>query len=717
MSIIQNIRERGTWIILGFIAAALIAFILQDGIGRNKGGGEFAILGEINGQEINKIDFEQKIQYQLQKYASQGAKREQLLNPLWENEVYTLLISQEAKKIGLAVGDKEIEDVIFGDESPFARPPYDQTYIDPSTGKLKVNELKAQLAKLKKSNKKEEVDQRDNIEKNEIVPAINNRLIGKYINLLTKGVQTPKWLLEKQYAESNAISNINYVYVPYASIPDNNIKVTNDEIAAYLKENSAAYQIEELQRNISLVNFSATPSASDSLTAKTNILSYKEEFKTTNDLNGYLSRAGSETFYDTTYYSKSILQLPNLDSIINKPIGGVFGPYIDGKNYTITKLVGVKQWPDSSSVRHILLVTNYNGQQVREDSVAKKLMDSIQFAIKGGAPFEEMAKKYSDDSRNKDNGGKLETFTQRNQIVQNNPQTLQYPQSLLNYVFSNSVGTKGVIKTELGYQYIEILKQSPRQAVYNLAQLSKPISASTETINAAQTAATNFASSCKDVNTFNANAKQLGKQIIPINGLKGYDFTVPGLGEKREIVKWAFEKNVNDISSPIEVGDNFIVAVINSEDKPGLASVETAKTMRAEEKNIETIIRDKKKAESLKNKLTGATLETIASNVNSQVLKADSINYTAGVLPGIGNEPKLIGAAFNKSLVNKISSPIVGNNGVFVLSVSGLGAVAAQQDMNTFKLQQNGILANAVFNSYKALKKTAKIVDNRTKLF
>jgi peptidyl-prolyl cis-trans isomerase D len=165
------------------------------------------------------------------------------------------------------------------------------------------------------------------------------------------------------------------------------------------------------------------------------------------------------------------------------------------------------------------------------------------------------------------------------------------------------------------------------------------------------------------------------------------------------------------------VGDNFIVAVINSEDKPGLASVETAKTMRAEDKNIEAIIRDKKKAESLKNKLTGASLETIASNVNSQVLKADSINYTAGVLPGIGNEPKLIGAAFNKSLVNKISSPIVGNNGVFVLSVSGLGAVAAQQDMNTFKLQQNGNLANAVFNSYKALKKTAKIVDNRAKLF
>jgi len=102
MSIIQNIRERGTWIILGFIAIALIAFILQDGIGRNKGNGDLAILGEINGQEINKIDFEQKLQYKIQKYAAQGqnVKREQILNNAWEEELYTTLISQESDKIG-----------------------------------------------------------------------------------------------------------------------------------------------------------------------------------------------------------------------------------------------------------------------------------------------------------------------------------------------------------------------------------------------------------------------------------------------------------------------------------------------------------------------------------------------------------------------------------------------------------------------------------------
>jgi peptidyl-prolyl cis-trans isomerase D len=724
MSIIQNIRERGTWIILGFIAIALIAFILQDGIGRNKGNGDLAILGEINGQEINKIDFEQKLQYKIQKYAAQGqnVKREQILNNAWEEELYTTLISQESDKIGLAVGNKEIEDILYGDQSPFLNfpnPPNDQQYISKTTDeqgndKYVINKqgLATYISQLKKSNKKELVDQRDAIEKNEILPAVKNRLINKYINLLIKGVQTPKWLLDKQYAENNAISNINYVYVPFTSIPSANIKVSTDEINAYLKENSAAYQTDELQRNMSFVGFSATPTAPDSLVAKNNILGFKENFKTTTDITAYLNNAGSETQYDSAYYSKSILQLPNIDSILNTNIGGVYGPYIDGKNLTLTKLVGKKQWPDSANVRHILLVTNYKGQIVREDSVAKKLMDSIQTAIKGGASFDDLAKKYSNDGRNKDNGGKLETFTQRMQIVQSNPQSIQYPQALINYVFDNPVGTAGVIKTELGYQYVEILKQSPRNPVYNLAQLSKPIAASKETIAAAQSEATKFAASCKDVASFTANATKLGKQPIPANGIKGYDFQIPGLGEKRDVVKWLFEKEVNQVSEPIEIAENFIVAIITGEDKPGLVSAETAKSM-----NVEELIKNKKKAEQLKAKLKGASLEAIAAANNTQVQKLDSLGYNNNSIQGVGAEPKLIGAAFNKSLVNKISDPIVGNNGVFALTVNNLGAIAAQLDANTFKYQISGEQANLISGSYRALKKSAKIVDNRTKLF
>jgi peptidyl-prolyl cis-trans isomerase D len=141
-------------------------------------------------------------------------------------------------------------------------------------------------------------------------------------------------------------------------------------------------------------------------------------------------------------------------------------------------------------------------------------------------------------------------------------------------------------------------------------------------------------------------------------------------------------------------------------------SVETAKA-----KNIEGIIRDKKKAETIKAKLKGATLEAMAAATGATVLTADSLSFASTSIAGLGNEPKLVGAAFNKSLLNKVSEPIAGNAGVFTLSVSNLAANTAQTDLTTFKEQYQGRLSNTILNAVLALKKTAKIEDNRAKLY
>ena len=76
-----------------------------------------------------------------------------------------------------------------------------------------------------------------------------------------------------------------------------------------------------------------------------------------------------------------------------------------------------------------------------------------------------------------------------------------------------------------------------------------------------------------------------------------------------------------------------------------------------------------------------------------------------------------MGAAFNKSLLNKVSEPIEGNTGVFTISVSSLGATPAQMDVNTFKAQIDNDQSRTMRSAYLALKKTAKIIDNRGKLF
>ena len=128
MSIIQNIRDKGAWIIFTIIVIALVAFVLQDGIGK-QGNTMVSELGTVNGVSISKTNFEEKLEIQVQNYASQGVKREQLIGFLWNQEVDRALFMTEEKKLGISVGAKELSDVLFGTESPFK-----QEFTDPNTG-------------------------------------------------------------------------------------------------------------------------------------------------------------------------------------------------------------------------------------------------------------------------------------------------------------------------------------------------------------------------------------------------------------------------------------------------------------------------------------------------------------------------------------------------------------------------------------------------------
>jgi peptidyl-prolyl cis-trans isomerase D len=692
MSIIQNIRDKGAWIIFTIIVIALVAFVLQDGIGK-QGNTSITDLGTVNGVSINKINFEEKLEMQVQNYASQGVKREQLIGFLWNQEVDRLLYMNEEEKLGISVGNKEITDVLFGTESPFR-----QEFTDPNTGEFKVNDAKQAIAQVKKSKNKDQINQ---IEKMYIEPSIENRLRNKYQALVVKGLQVPTWLVQKQYNEANSIANIDVVGIPYASISDSTIKVTDDEIAAYIKENAAAFQVEEASKSINFVGFSAAPTSADSTNVFNTITALKADFQAASDAAAFLNKAGSDLPFYNSYISGKSLQVPNKEAILAAGVGNTYGPYVDGKNYTIAKVIGVKQWPDSASVRHILIATTgQNGQIIRDDSAAKKLIDSIKTAIAGGVSFDQMVLKYSDDAGSKEKGGKYEMFPQAQMVGPFN-----------DFSFDNAVGAKGVVKTDFGYHYIEVLKQTPRSPAYKIAYLSKAILPSSETIGAASAEAAAFASACKDMKTFNQEAVKLNKQTFPASGIKSMDYEIAGIGESRSLVRWVYEKDMNAISEPTEIGDSYYVAIISGEEKVGLTSVAAARPQ------VEGILRDQKKALQIKQNFKGNTIEAIAASAKTIVQSADSINFNYSMIPGIGNEPKLVGAAFNKTLLNKPSAPIAGSAGVFVISVKSQGAKAALQDLVSFEADLLNRTRSVIYRTNVGLKKVAKIKDNRMKVY
>ena len=692
MSIIQNIRDKGAWIIFTIIVIALVAFVLQDGIGK-QGNTTKTDLGTVNGVAINKINFEEKLEIQVQNYASQGVKREQLIGFLWNQEIDRILYINEQEKLGITIGNKELTDVLFGTESPFK-----QEFTDPNTGEFKVNDAKQAIAQVKKSKNQEQINQ---IEKLYIEPSIENRLRNKYQALIVKGLQLPTWMVQKQYNESNSIANIDIIGVPYANISDSTIKVTDDEVASYIKENAAAFQVEEASKSINFVGFSAAPTSADSTNVLNSITALKADFQAAQDPAVFLNKVGSDLPFYNSFISGKSIQIPNKEAIIAAGVGNVYGPYVDGKNYTIAKVIGVKQWPDSASVRHILITTaGQNGQLVRDDSTAKKLIDSIRFAIAGGASFDAMVLKYSEDAGSKEKGGKYEMFPQAQMVGPFN-----------DFSFDNSVGTKGVVKTDFGYHYIEVLKQTPRSPAYKIAYLSKAILPSSETIGAASAAAAAFATASKDIKSFNQEAVKLNKQTFPAVGIKSMDYEIPGLGESRSLVRWVYENDLNSVSEPTEIGDSYFVAIITGEEKAGLASVASAKPQ------VEGILRDQKKATQIKQSFKGNTMEAIAANAKTVVQPADSINFNYSLIPGIGNEPKLVGAAFNKAFLNKPSAPIAGNAGVFVISVKSQGAKAATQDLVSFESDLLNRTRSVIYRTNIALKKVAKIKDNRMKVY
>ncbi len=698
MSVIQRIRDKGAWFIFGIIALALLAFVLQDGLGRKGGSifGDSNTLGKVNGVTIDRLDFENKVQFAEKMYGQQVSSRDQLVNGVWSQEVDRIITEEEYNKLGLSVGSKELSEVLFDEKTS----PLKREFTDEKTGVFKVEEARQAFAQIKKSKNAEQVDM---INKAYIEPTVQQTLRTKYSSLLQNAAYVPKWLIEKTKADNSAIAGISYVAVPYATIADTTVKVSDDEIMGYAKKHSKEYERDEESRTISYVGFNATPNGADSTNTLNTINTLKNDFAAATDAKTYLDRVGTESpFYDG-YFSKGKIQQAQKDTLLKLAVGQTYGPYLDGNNYVVAKMIGIKQWPDSVKVRHILIATAdpRSGQQLKPDSVGKNLIDSIETAIKGGANFDTLCVKYSEDPGSKATGGIYDYFPQGKMVGTFN-----------DFSFDKPVGSKGVVKTEYGYHYIEVLGQKNPQPAYKLAYLAKPITSSNETVSTASTAAAQFAATSKNKKAFDENALKANITAVPSGEIKAADFSVPGLGASRPLVKWAYDNDPGDVSEPFEVGDKYVVAVITSANKPGLPS---AGLLRPQ---VESLVRNEKKAKQiLDTKFKGASLDEIAKNAGTTVQRADSLSFGNGFIPGIGMENKVLGAAFNKDLKGKVSEPIAGSTGVFAVRVESLGANPTAMDDNMLKQQLLQSQRSAAYRANEALKKASEIKDNRSKFY
>lgn len=705
MSVIQKIREKYAAVVIAIIALSLVGFILMDAfVGRSRGAGTNTTIGKVNGEKIERNDFEKKLAMQQQMYASQGAQRDQLIGNVWEQSVDDIVMNQEYKKLGLQFTAKELNDLLFGPNAPQW---LKNEFTDKATGQFKVNDAKQYFAQMKKQKDNSNLEM---FNEAYIKPTISQALREKYMALLNQTIYVPKWMSEKSLADQNAIAGFSYVAVPYTSISDSTIKISDDDIKSYVDKHKEEFKQEEEVRSISYVSFNAFPNNQDSTTVYNQVNNMKSEFATAADQQNYLTRVSSETPYLDAYVLGSKIMVPNADSIKMLSDGQAYGPYLDSKNYTIAKMIGRRTIPDSAKVRHILIKTSENGQPVLADSIAKLKIDSIANAIKSGTDFNSMVIKYSDDQGSKTTGGEY-TFP--------SSQFSSISKEFAETAFYGNVGDKKVVKVEnptyAGYHYIEVLDHKNPGVGYKVAYLSKTIDASQETINTANNAAAQFSAASRNQKQFEQNAAKEKIQPLTAIDIKPNDFTIPSLGESRQFVRWVYDNKVGDVSEPYEIGDTYVVALITSAQQKGIMGIAKAR------QTAEQFIRNEKKAQQIiaaKFK-GGATIEAIAQGAGEQVLHADSVSFSQPFIPNVGNEPKITGAAFNKSLQGKVSEPIAGNTGVFVIKAERVSAVAGAipnaeelRKQMVMQLKQMG-----GFRSMEALKKAADITDKRADFY
>lgn len=706
MSIIQQIRERYAAVSIVVIALSLVGFILMDALSSQTRifGGQSSVVGEVNGTDIEITDFDARLTDLETNYRSQGMDvneemRQQLIEMLWNNTIEETLLKEEYEKLGLRFTASDMNEALYGKNPP---PVLAQQFVD-ANNQYDANAARQFISTLKR--KKADDPQRVFFEKNIVDFLISNGLRTKYTSLLSGSMFYPKWVSDQEVADNSSIASINFVAVPYASISDSAVKVTDEDINNYIKKHEAEFK-QEKSRTLNYVLFDASPSASDTAATLNSLTALAAGFINTPDAQQFLNINNTAVPFVDGFVLQSKLPIPNADSVRSLPVGGVFGPYLDGPNFVIAKMLEKRSMPDSVKLRHILVSTRdpQSGAVLLADSVAKNRADSIALAVAKGSDFKALASQLSGDAGSKDNGGEY-TFGSQ--------QFGSLAKPFAEFVFYNSPGTKRVVQTDFGYHYIEVLDHRKIEAAFKIAYLAKTIDPSDETINNASNAATQFASQSQNQSSFEANTKK--QNLTPrVAEVKPTDFNVVGIGNARRLVKWAFENKVGKVSEPESFNNAYVVALVKEEKKEGVARAQDVRAF------VEPTVRNEKKAEQISKKIgNNRSLTAVATMFNTTVQKADSVSFASPFIAGLGSEPKVIGAAFDTKLKGKVSDLISGSAGVYLIQPLNVGRIpSGDADYISRRLQNEAMLKqNTAYRTIDALRRAAKVEDNRIKFY
>lgn len=687
MAILNSIRKK-TAILILIIALALFAFVLSDLINTSGFSSDKVIqdIGKVGDITIDRAEFARNVDATTRQ--SQGRLTTiQAVKQVWDRKVEELALEEEYEILGIEANRNQIINILS--ESLAGNPNFsnDEGFFDEGV----MTEYLADL----KVTKPQQYQQWNNYEKQ--IANIARKKI--YLNLIKAGVGTTLIEAEQEYKFQNDNVNFQAVYIPFSKAK--NIEVSSSEVKSYISKHPDQFK-QDAQRDIQYVYFEEVASQKDIDESEKNITNLMDDFKSTDDLESFIN-LNSDKPYNASFRFEYQLPKNQKAKLLALKVGEVTSPEKIQGNWKATKLEETKKMPDSAQVSHILIPLQ--GPDVnRSPEESRNLADSLLSIIKTNpSKMADLAKQFSSDTQSAKKGGDLGWSSYG-----------RFVESFNEAVFNNQPGYKDVVETRFGYHVINVKNISNKSTMYKLVDLTINVKPSEETLNEVYRNAGNFLLDAKEGN-FEEVAKAKGYEVKPVLGIKSLEESIPGLGAQRQIVNWAFKKETSagDIEQ-FDLDKGYAVVQLNKITPEGQESVQQASA------KVTPIIEKEKKAQAILEQISSNNLQDIASQFDVNVQTVSAVNMANPLIPGAGEEPKVVGVAFGLNK-NEVSQPIIGEKGVFVIKLidrNAAPALATYKDkalQSTQKLIQD--LESPNNKVVKAIIASKEVEDNRTKVY
>ena len=698
MSIIGTLRNKMGKFLVFVIGFSIASFVLGDILGPNSTlfGGNDTTIGTIKGEDIDFTSFQslyEEFSYNFSLNSGTSPSPNDVLllrEQVWEKFIQDIAFQNEYDKLGVTVTSSELVEMVQGNN---IHPVVRQAFTSPETGIFDSEQVVFFLKNL--SNQSVEQQQFwSNFERN-LIPL---RLRDKYENLISKTNYVNKLESKREYINSNQSSSISYLYVPFYSISDSLVSVSDNELKSFLFNNKDDYKQEE-SRSLKYISFDVSPSIEDTLYVK-------EEM---NNLKSLINQSSSDSIFssinsdDLDYYiSLREDEIKNLFGS-NPNVGDIIDPQILNNQYVLYKLSEIiKEEKFSARAKHILL--KWDDQSLNSKSEVRNEANRVLNLIRNGSDFDEMARMYSQDG-SASNGGDLGWFTE-GQMVD------PFERAVFSKRSSGLINR--VIETDFGFHIINV-SSTKSDKIFKVSKIVKDIIPSDVTRNNSYRQAEIFRSENNSMNDFLSAADNLGLKIST-NRINKNDQTVGSLQNSRSLIMWAYGVgDLGEISNVIELDNTYVIGILSEIKEEGTSELEDV------EFSIRRKIINNKKFDFVNDKLSGieGSLDEIAVSygANANVFTMDNLLLSTSSLNNVGYSPNAIGVAFSMDEAER-TKPFATDDGVLILQLNSKDTFSEQEDYLGFSssLLEALNLASPL-KIDKAIKGFSDISDYRYKFF